>query len=201
MFRHGHVASWFPMTLAVIGSIALLVGIFVAVLSIPRVVTAGHPSSNLPLQGALYIGTNTCFTCHGDKPLDWSAALYAQMVAVPSEKPQVIANLKAGEQVQQIDAGEIVDAYTTQDEDRSTNNSFQQNYVIQTEDGLVVHPSLRTTRETSSEDSFTKCSICHVQDSNRQGLNTVDLDGAPQPDVITMTGTITDRSGTNKDIF
>ncbi len=201
MLRHGHVASWFPMTLAVIGSIALLVGIFVAVLSIPRVVAAVHPSSNLPLQGALYIGTNTCFTCHGDKPLDWSATLYAQMVAVPSEKPQAIANLKAGEQVQQIDASEIVDAYTTQDEDQAKHNSFQQNYVIQTEDGFVVHPSLRTTRETSSEDSFTKCSICHVQDSNRQGFDTVDLDGAPQPDNITTTAAITYRSVMNKDLF
>jgi cytochrome c553 len=189
------------MTLAVIGSIALLVGIFVAVLSIPRVVSAVHPSSNLPLQGALYIGTNTCFTCHGDKPLDWSATLYAQMVAVPSEKPQAIANLKAGEQVQQIDAGEIVDAYTTQDEDRAKTNSFQQNYVIQTEDGYVVHPSLRTTRETSLEDSFTKCSICHTQDSNRQGFDTVDLDGAPRSEKVTMTLVTIYRSGIDKDLF
>lgn len=158
----GRIATWFPITLALTGSFALLVGIFVAVLSIPRVVGTGHPASNMPLQGALYVGTNTCFTCHGDRPLDWSLTLYAQTVVDPSEKPQVIVNLKSGDQIQQMDAGEIVEAYTSADEATLRQTPTHQYYVIKTEDGHVVHPSQQNADGLQSGDGFSKCSTCHT---------------------------------------
>ncbi len=158
----GRFAKWFPITLAVTGSFALLIGIFVAVLSIPRVVAAGHPGSNMPLQGALYVGTNTCFTCHGDHPLDWSLPLYAQTVLDPFEKPQAVVNLKSGEQVQQMDADEIVEAYTSSDETTLRQNPSHQYYVIQTEDGHVVHPSQQNMDAMQTDDRFSKCSTCHT---------------------------------------
>jgi len=160
--RKGRVAKWFPIALAVTGSIALLIGIFVAVLSIPRVVAAGHPGSNMPLQGAMYVGTNTCFTCHGDHPLDWSLSLYAQSIVDPSEKPQAVVDLKSDEHVQQMDAGEIVEAYTSSDEAALRQNPSHQFYVIKTEDGHVVHPSQLNADAAQAGDRFSKCSTCHT---------------------------------------
>ena len=159
-FPSKHVVRWVPLTLAVTGGIALLVGIFVAVLSIPEVVSAGHPGSKLPMQGALYIGTNTCVTCHGDEPLDWSL-LYKQTVMNPAEKPHVIANLQSAEQIQQIDAGDMVDAYTTTDEIPATDDMYHQNYVIKTEDGRLVLPQSKTDDvRLNDESSF--CNRCHT---------------------------------------
>ena len=160
--RQGRVAYWFPITLVVAGSFVLLIGIFVAVLSIPEVVAKGHPVVNMPLQGALYVGINTCFTCHGDRPLDWSTTLYTQKVVNPAEKPVAVANLIPGEHIQQIDANEMVEAYTTTDEIQQRENSFHQFYVIKTEDGRVLLPDQLTTDGVEAQESLAKCGTCHT---------------------------------------
>ncbi len=198
--RKGHVAKWFPITLAVTGSFALLIGIFVAVLSIPRVVAAGHPGSNMPLQGALYVGTNTCFTCHDDQPLDWSLPLYAQTVVDPSEKPQAVVNLKSGEQVQQMDAGEIVEAYTSSDEATLKQNPSHQYYVIQTEDGHVVHPSQLDADVTQTGDRFSKCSTCHTTNLGVKPLEDEDigLRVFAKPEFLTAAEVVVDRQSDRK---
>ncbi len=192
--RIGHAVSWFPTTLAVMGSLALLVGIFVAVLSIPEVVAAGHPGSNMPSQGALYVGTNTCFTCHGDRPLDWSLTLYTQIVVAPSEQPQAVTNLKQGDHVQQIDANDMVDAYTTTNEGQSTGNSFHQYYVIKTEDGHILTPIQQNIGdlETKNSDSLSKCTTCHNEDSESKllGFETVGLSMATKTDRVVITAMV-----------
>jgi hypothetical protein len=160
-WRNGRVAYWFPITLVVVGSFALLIGVFVAVLSIPEVVAKGHPAINFPRQGALHVGTNTCFTCHGDRPLDWTTTLYTQKVVNPAEKPVAVANLIPGEHVQQIDANDIVEAYTTTDEIQRRENTFHQFYVIKTEDGRVLLPDQLNTDGVEAQESLAKCSTCH----------------------------------------
>ncbi len=198
--RKGRIAKWFPITLAVIGSVALLIGIFVAVLSIPRVVAAGHPGSNMPLQGAMYVGTNTCFTCHGDHPLDWSLPLYTQTVVDPSEKPEAVVNLKSDEQVQQMDAGEIVEAYTSGDEATPRQNPSHQYYVIQTEDGHVVHPSQLNADAGQMGDRFSKCSTCHtaelgVKPSKNQDVGLIAF---AKPESVMAAEPILDRQSNRK---
>ena len=64
------------MLLAVIGSVAVAAGLFVAVLTMTRT-PANHRGINRPA-GTIYVGANTCFTCHKDQDHDWSQMLNAQ---------------------------------------------------------------------------------------------------------------------------
>ena len=171
--RKGRIARWFPITLGVVGSFALLIGIFVAVLSIPRVVAAGHPGSNLPTQGALYVGTNTCFTCHRNRPLDWSLTLYTQIVVNAPEKPKAVVNLKSAKHVQQIDANAMVEAYTSTDETTLWQNPSHQFYVIKTEDGHVLLPTQQAIDGTQMGSNFSKCSTCHTANLKVKPLGSV----------------------------
>ena len=215
ILRKGRVASWFPVALVVAGSFALLVGIFVAVLSIPEVVAARHPGTNTPLQSAFYVGTNTCFTCHGDRPSDWSLTLYAQKVVSPSEKPVAVTNLEPGEHVQQIDTNEMVEAYTTTDEIQSKGNSFNQYYVIKTEDGHLLLPDQQTTDDMQAQDSLAICSTCHVTNTNVKplGFEAISLEVVVKREPVQTVSMVTNhkypvlgvsavhKSGTSSDLF
>ncbi len=158
----GRMAKWFPVSLALTGSLALLIGIFVAVLSIPEVVAGGHLGGNVLMPGALYVGTNTCFTCHGDQPLDWSLTLYAQTVVDPLQKPMVMTNLGADDEIRVVDVGDMVEAYTTEDQLTTDHNLFGQYYVIQTEDGHTVFPKQQYEDEAEPGNSLTNCGTCHT---------------------------------------
>ncbi len=182
--RKGRIATWFPITLAVTGSFALLVGIFVAVLSIPEVVAAGHPTVKVPSQqGAMYIGTNTCFTCHGERPWDWSLTLYTQTIVDAPEKPMAVANLKPGVQVQQINTDEMVEAYTTADNVGARQDPTRQYYVIKTEDGHILLPSQKNAEEANTDDALGQCMTCHTSniDTNPSGSKRLTLAIEPRP--------------------
>ena len=76
--------------LAIAGSVALAAGLFVAVLTMTRTPT-NHSGINLPFGGGVYVGGDTCFTCHQDDDLDWSLTLDLQLAAAPLANPQVVA--------------------------------------------------------------------------------------------------------------
>lgn len=83
-------STGFAVLLAVIGSTAFAVGIYVAVMTMihaPLNRSEVVPAS----RGAVYVGGSTCFTCHDDQALDWSLALDAQTAATPMANPQQVA--------------------------------------------------------------------------------------------------------------
>ncbi len=77
------------MLLSIIGSVALASGLFVAVLTITRA-PANHEGIHSPVNGAIYVGDETCYSCHAGETPDWSLKLDAQQaVASPVANPQI----------------------------------------------------------------------------------------------------------------
>lgn len=112
--------------LAIAGSVALAVGLFVAVLTMTRT-PANHSGINMPFGGGVYVGGGTCFTCHQDENPDWSLTLDLQSAAVPLVNPQVVAaDMSAGEVMPHL---EFADAVVLPD-----NSENKQQYIIKTED-------------------------------------------------------------------
>lgn len=163
----GRAAYWFPITLAVAGSLALLFGVFVAVLSIPEVVAAAHFNTAPASQSALYVGASTCFTCHSDRQWDWSLTLYTQTVVDPTENPQAVTHVAQDDRVQVMGAGQMVEAYTTADTLTTQEQFFHQHYVIRTEDGRLLLPGkghgvLDDAGEAGLGGAMAQCSLCHT---------------------------------------
>lgn len=131
---HRRMGKLIPTLLAVIGSAALAVGVFVAVNSVTRT-PADHRGINMPFGGAVYVGEDTCFTCHRDENPDWSLTLDLQQAVAPMANPQVVtAGVNASEIVPHLDIGGLAALPTEGD--------AQQQYIIETEDDQSSLPGL-----------------------------------------------------------
>lgn len=163
--RHGRIAKWFPITLATTGSLALIAGVFVAFFSV-IVSTDDQGSPNVPVHGAVYVGANTCYTCHSEESQDWSLSLHTQLIVNTVVKPAIITKQSSIAAVRQIDLGDMTDPYTP----GSTTNPNSQRYIIITETGHTLLNGQWNTTDPKSEavnpdESSIKCSGCHTTDS------------------------------------
>jgi hypothetical protein len=164
--RRGRILKWFPITLALTGGLVFFAGIFIAAFSMTT--PAAQQRINLPRHGAVYVGENTCYTCHEDEANDWSATLYAQTIVNPAVKPKVVlADRGAGHENLQVRMDDLADAYTTASAFAPAGNPYVQHYVIQTEEGHIVRPrpwnatGLESEAGHSEESPFF-CSACHL---------------------------------------
>ncbi len=162
--RTVQLARLVPMTLAVIGSLALTFGVFVAVLTMTRT-PANHPGINLPLQGAIYVGDDTCYTCHADRDEDWSQMLFSQPVASPVANPQAsVIDVNVHEGVPQvgIDSGES--AEVKDDDAQFADSPDRQHYVIATENVSAHSPGTVAPKleQRDAPDGANKCAACHT---------------------------------------
>lgn len=133
----GRRVKLIPALLALVGSVALAAGLFVAVITMTRT-PADHQGINMPLGGAVYVGDDTCFTCHKDQNPDWSLTLDAQPAAAPMANPQVIAvDINVREAVPHLELNATA-ALPADSKDK-------QQYIIETEDDHVSLPRLMDT--------------------------------------------------------
>lgn len=131
---HRRRGKFIPALLAIIGSAALAVGVFVAVNTVTRT-PADHRGINLPFGGAVYVGEDTCFTCHRDENPNWSLTLDLQPAAAPMANPQVVAEgVNAREVVPHLEVGGVAAL--------PTEGNAAQQYIIETEDDQSSLPGL-----------------------------------------------------------
>lgn len=153
-FEHTHRVRLITALLAIAGSAALATGLFVAVLTMTRT-PANHSRINLPFGGGVYVGGDTCFTCHGDEDLDWSLTLEPQPAAAPIANPHVVAADVSAHVV--IPHMEFANTNVLPE-----NSGSRQQYIIETEDDQGALPegmnrtalkpslSVRLRRESSA---------------------------------------------------
>jgi cytochrome c553 len=160
-WRIRRTGKWLRMILVVIGSLALVTGSFVAIMTVTRTTASVH-GTDTPFQGAVYVGANTCFTCHGDQGPDWSPKPSAQAVLIPPANPRaIVVNIvKSNGQVAIQGAAS---AYTTED---VYDSSGDQRYVITTEEGYAFLPSQWQWAKPAWETDnplfwYSSCGRCH----------------------------------------
>jgi hypothetical protein len=87
----------------------------------------------MPLGGGVYVGGDTCFTCHQDQDPDWSLTLDLQPAAAPMANPQIVAaDMSAREVMPHL---ELADTAVLPGDGKS-----KQQYIIETEDDQVFLP-------------------------------------------------------------
>jgi hypothetical protein len=184
----GRVKKCLPIALAVFGTFALIAGVLLAISSMT--IPPTEPGSpHLPLHGAVYVGANTCYTCHSDKSHDWSLTSYAQTIVNPLAKPEIVApNLKSTDrEIQQIVVGDLADAYTTEATHRLAGRPYL-HYIIRTDDGHTVLPLRWNALDSESETtkagaSSIKCGGCHTISFilKHAGVGAIALADLPDP--------------------
>ena len=173
--------KWIPLLLTFIGSAAVASGLFVALFTATRAPVA-HDGIRMPAM--IYVGANTCYTCHEDQDHNWSQMINTQQIAQPLANPQsamLEVNLKTETAPLLMGALGVFDDVLRADWLES------QHYVIATEEGSVVVPGSDSaskdctdcdrdaTPETSAnlrQDMLTKtCTICHLRQTAPTGRN------------------------------
>lgn len=157
--------NWIISLLVAVGCLALVSGIAMAVSSVTF--TINSPLSlNVSRHKAVYVGANTCYTCHKDNTRETSLSPHTQTnvkpVAVEAEFEALVAVPQ-----QQFDT--IAKAYTTQAEASPSASLNTQDYVVRTESGWTLLHGRGTAENPvgealSPEGAPVACSICHSGD-------------------------------------
>lgn len=115
---------------------------------------------------AVYVGSNTCFTCHPNEvDLHWDADVHTAVIQDPVVNP-VAADFSTGADVRQLEISGETRAYTAQDIAFIMSGTDRQRYVMRTEDGFTLLPGQWDTvsrRWTSAApgDWLGECAGCH----------------------------------------
>ncbi len=148
------------MVLSVVGSIALAAGVYVAVITMTRT-PANHRGIGLPLHGAVYVGADTCFTCHENGNPDWSLMLDTEPVTSPVANPQGgLVDVSAHAQPPLVGGA----ATTSVAIIGAASAAVNQHYVVATENDHLRLPSPTHPPLPSSEASAL-CADCHADET------------------------------------
>lgn len=170
-WRTGHIARSIPLLLTLFGSVALASGLFVAVLTITRA-PANHEGIHPPINGAIYVGDETCYSCHAGEEPEWSLQLDArQAVASPVANPQIaLTDVNVHAELQHRPAaGDATESVSVLEDD--SERGFQR-YVITTENDPVLPPGHET-------DTTIPCTDCHTVEPSAEPIpetNQLNLD-------------------------
>ncbi|MEZ4670580.1 MAG: hypothetical protein R3E39_21950 [Anaerolineae bacterium] len=161
--HRGHKIRWIPPLLIATGSLALVTGVIIAIFSI-QVMGNNRQELDIAPHNAVYIGANTCYTCHSNGTPDWSPVLNPQTLVMPLA---VVTNYEPRQDERQIIINDLADAYTIDDSLIPATDPFPQRYVIQTEEGDKVFSGQWTTNELGSEETTlgspsVRCDSCHI---------------------------------------
>lgn len=133
--RNSHRVQWLPITLAVVGSITLAVGIWVALVTIAKSPSSLH-AAGLSFQRAIYVGSNTCFTCHSQQQQEWSLMRYDNPIGDP-----IARSIVWDTAMRRIAVNGSANAYTKDGENQASSQVYSQRYIIKTEYGHVLLPT------------------------------------------------------------
>lgn len=152
--------------MAVTGSLTLLAGLVVVALSITVPAKINVRTSSL--NEAVYVGANTCYTCHNDQPDGWSETLSPRLMRNSVIAPRTdIPILQTGQASEQIILNVLAKAYTSNALESTNQSENLQHYVIQTEAGDVLLGTRWTDfpnppeRTSASPDLLASCMDCH----------------------------------------
>ncbi len=160
--RTQHIARSIQVLLTIIGSVALASGLFVAVLTITRT-PANHEGIHPPVNGAIYVGNETCYSCHAGQAPDWSLKLDAQQaVASPVANPQIaLTDVDIHAELQRHPlANDATESVSVLGDDPDRNS---QRYVITTEIDPVLPPGHET-------DATIPCTDCHTVEPSAEPI-------------------------------
>ncbi len=158
------------MLLSIIGSVALVAGLFVAVLTITRA-PANHAGIYPPVNGAIYVGDKTCYNCHTGQTPEWSLKLDAQQaIASPVANPQIaLTDVNVHAELQHPGSADATESVTVLDDDVDRS---ARRYVITTEIDPVLPPGHET-------DMTIPCTDCHTVEPSAEPVpetNQLNLD-------------------------
>ncbi len=154
------------MLLAILGIMALIAGVLIIVSTVTVAAPADSIATVTP-ENIVYVGTNTCLTCHSDSHNDGWHALHSQVIQNSVVTPQaVLADFSAAQAVRQINTGSETHAYTARDVTYTVSSDSGSHYIMKTDDGNAVLPSywVVTTGDVGEADStdwVQNCSGCH----------------------------------------
>ncbi|MEO8392753.1 MAG: hypothetical protein ABI700_07155 [Chloroflexota bacterium] len=152
--RLHRLAKLVPALLTVIGSIALASGLFVAVITMTRT-PANHRGIGLSNYGAIYVGADTCYTCHKDQPHDWLLELNAQPATSPVANPQAaVVDVRIHDALPQPEMKSATSANVLADQV----GQISQHYIIATESD----PALLPGQWTPQKNPPVGCNDCHT---------------------------------------
>ncbi len=124
------------LKLLTLGIIVVATGVVVASAS-PRAPTTDVGAYRTPPQGATYVGSTTCFTCHSAEHRDWSNTLHSKAFEEVAANPKaVLADFASGDEFRQVDGK----AYAAADVTYTVGSKARQRYVQKTDKGYQVLP-------------------------------------------------------------
>jgi len=116
----------------------------------------------LPPEGAEYVGSASCFTCHSDQHRNWSTTSHPYMIQDVSANPgAILADFAAGEDVR----GD--QPYALEDIVFTMGSKHNQRYIAASDDGYVVLPGQWSIDSgawvaADSADWLKDCAGCHT---------------------------------------
>jgi hypothetical protein len=164
-WRTGRTAQWIPLVLVFIGSLAFASGLFVAVLTMTRTYDDDRGISQ-PRHGVIYVGADTCFTCHKDQTHDWSLLVDSQPVASPVTNPQAaLVDVAANESIPHLDLGSTVPIL------EAAAQPSDPHYVITTENDQILHADQWSGDSLKSKPLgwTAQCADCHTKPTRAGG--------------------------------
>lgn len=164
--RRRHWNKWIPLLLTAVGSTALAAGLFVAVLTVTRA-PANHRGIGLPMHGAIYVGAETCFTCHEDGSPDWTLKQDSEAVTAPvAATPGGLVEVSAHAQPPQV-SGVTITSVTILG---AANTAVDQHYIVATESDPLRLPS-PTHPPLPASESSAQCADCHASEPTAEAIH------------------------------
>jgi hypothetical protein len=160
------LGRWLPALLALVGSLALASGLFVAVITMTRT-PANHAGVGLTARGAVYVGgDNTCFTCHGDSDPAWAPASQP----VPASHPSAVGTAGTASGLVEVSARVQVprvggESITNVAVMGALSDTTRPDYVIATENDRAPAPGHAAPgfQASPGAGSEARCAECHTE--------------------------------------
>ncbi|MCC7448045.1 MAG: ammonia-forming cytochrome c nitrite reductase subunit c552 [Anaerolineae bacterium] len=158
------------LKLLILGVIVVATGVVVASAApaAPASPVTTVNANRTPPEGATYVGSNTCLTCHSSQHRNWSNTLHPHMIQDVAANPKaIVADFKAGEDVRSADIGGQKRAYSDKDVTYTMGNKHRQRYILKTDNGYQVLPgqwNVVTKKWDAAEpvDWLKTCAGCHT---------------------------------------
>ncbi len=159
----GFIMKTLGLKIVVWGIIFLAAGVIVAWAS-PPVTPVIQQMYRTPPQGATFVGSTACFTCHSAEHRAWSNTLHSKMVQDVAANPKaVLADFAAGADLHSVGGK----AYVAADVTFTLGSYSLQRYVQKTDQGYQVLPGewdvkAKAWVKADAADWLKDCAGCHT---------------------------------------
>ncbi|NWF68135.1 MAG: hypothetical protein HXY40_03535 [Chloroflexi bacterium] len=125
--------KWLQIALGTVGSSALLLGALLVAITALAAPSIDDPHKTPPGQGAIFVGSQACITCHVEQLNLWDATLRPIAIEGTVSNPvMVVVDVHLGEEFQQMQSSA---AYTAGELAGDQGGGARQRYIVRTEGG------------------------------------------------------------------